>query len=347
MPVPILPDYSLLPHNALKLDLAAEYFAHCRSLADCRAALEFARARDLPVTLIGGGTNIVLTSDIKGLVLHCSLRGRRLALSGSSLRLTAAAGENWADLAADVSRSGWWGLERLALIPGLAGAAPVQNIGAYGAELGDVCESVSTLHLDTGEVRSLAAAACRFAYRDSLFRDADSRYLILGLQMKLDRRPRKLTHRRLLEELGGSYTHPAEVHDAVVRLRQRILPDPKATPNVGSFFKNPTVSPAKFADLGQSLQIEGFAAPAGVKVPAARLIDALGLKGASCGAAEVSRLHALVLQNSGNASPHDLLTLARRVQKSVRDRFGIHLEPEPVLPGEAAAQLKEGEGAAS
>ena len=330
----IFSDYSLLQHNSLRLDLNAEFFALCKNLADCRQAIAFAGNRHLPVTILGGGTNVLLTGHLPGLVIHFCGRGRRLALEGRHLRLEVAAGENWADVCNQVSQAGWWGLERLAAIPGLAGAASVQNIGAYGAELSEVCESVSTLDMRTGETHCWPAAACRFGYRHSVFKETAGHHLILSLQMKLGREAREISHLRLLDELGSSHDPcPAEVHDAVVGVRRRLLPDPETQPNIGSFFKNPVISVAEFGRLKRLLDIEGFRDGGKVKVAAAQLIDACRLKGTRIGGAEVSSRHALVLQNAGSATPDDMLKLARLVQQRVGERFGVNLDPEASLLG--------------
>ncbi len=329
--------------TALRLPVVAAEWHELTSTGDaCAAWLEGGP----PDLILGGGSNIVIASERVGVVWHPALRERRvLGDDGDALLLRVGAGEVWDDIVAWSLAEGGSGLENLSLIPGLCGAAPIQNIGAYGVELAEFIATVETLDLSTGEVRRFAADECGFAYRHSRFRGAErGRYLILALELRLpvERRPRT-GYPGIAEELKAlgiapEKAQPTDVRRAVIAIRRRKLPDPAMLPNTGSFFKNPLVDP----ELAAALQERWPALPAWpaagkTKLSAAWLIEACGLKGMRQGSAGISEQHALVLVNYGNASGTDLLALARRVQDEVYRRFSIELEIEPAVYSSSAA----------
>ena len=296
----------------------------------------FDPAHDL---ILGGGSNILFAGDVKGTVVLNRITGKRIVEdSNDEVLLEANAGENWHQLVLWALDQGLSGIENLSLIPGLAGAAPIQNIGAYGVELSDVLESMQALDLESGELHEFKHRDCHFAYRDSRFKSADAgRYLITRIRLRLQRNfVPKLGYKGINEELkimGIDIPTAKQVSDAVVRIRRRKLPDPQFTGNAGSFFKNPVVSRAT-ADL----LAKDFASlpvyPAGkneVKLSAAWLIEKCGWKGRSMGEAAVSDQHALVLINKGNATGSELLALADAIRESVQNQFGIELQPEPLI----------------
>ncbi|MCW8926912.1 MAG: UDP-N-acetylmuramate dehydrogenase [Xanthomonadales bacterium] len=294
----------------------------------------FDRERDL---ILGGGSNILFAGDIDGTVLLNRLVGRKVIdESDDTVLVEACAGENWHRLVEWSLEQGFSGLENLSLIPGLAGAAPIQNIGAYGVELADVLESVETLDLADNSWRVFSADGCRLGYRDSRFKGVDAdRYLVTRIRLRLQRRfTAKLTYpglRSELDSMGIIEPTAKQVSDAVVRLRLRKLPDPAVNGNAGSFFKNPLVTDGLANALAQEHRdMPVYPATDGMrKLSAAWLIEQCGWKGRRLGGAAVSEKHALVLVNRGNASGAELLELATAITDSVREVFAIDLVPEP------------------
>jgi len=287
--------------------------------------------------ILGGGSNILFAADIEGTVILSRIAGKQIVEdSNATVLLEVSAGENWHDLVLWSLEQGLSGIENLSLIPGLAGAAPMQNIGAYGVELSDVLDSVQALDLESGAVHEFEHRDCRFAYRDSRFKSVDAgRYLITRIRLRVQRHfVAKLDHPGISEELqamGIEGPSAKQVSEAIIRIRQRKLPDPAVTGNVGSFFKNPVVS-RTLADLLEK-DFDGMPVypidNETTKLSAAWLIERCGWKGRSMGRAAVSDQHALVLVNNGNATGHDLLALANAIRESVQKQFGIELHPEP------------------
>ncbi len=296
----------------------------------------FDASRDL---VLGDGSNVLLASDVPGTVFLNRLPGRRiLGDDGTRTRVWVGAGEPWHDVVRWSLRQGLSGLENLSLIPGRCGAAPMQNIGAYGVELADCLVAVDTWDWHAGAPLRLAASECDFAYRDSRFRSGEpDRFLVTGLELALDRtfRPH-LAYAGLREELAAMGTDrptARDVSNAVIRLRQRKLPDPAEIGNAGSFFKNPELD----AETAQRLEGSWPDLPlhpvenGRFKASAAWMIEACGWKGRREGDAGMSSRHALVLVNHGRATGTELRDLARRVQADVERTFGVRLEPEPRL----------------
>lgn len=326
-------------------------------------ALQQADDKDLPVTVLGGGSNMLLLADIPGLVLHMQLMGIRHQPdpdNKDSVLVSAAAGENWHQLVEYCLHKGWHGLENLALIPGSVGAAPVQNIGAYGVELADVLVSVRYFDTQSVQVITLARDDCKFAYRDSIFKqDLKQQAIILSVTLRLSRVPRTLvTYPALLQHL---YQHPSQhpsqlqsqhpsqrltqhpsadasmspqqVFAAVCDIRRSKLPDPALIGNAGSFFRNPIISADAYAALQSRWpDIPAFAAAGtDMKVPAAWLIDQAGWKGVRRGAVGVHDKQALVLVNHGGGNGQQVLALAREIVSSVEQTFGVRLQAEVCL----------------
>ena len=292
--------------------------------------------RDL---ILGAGSNMLFVNDVEGSVILNQVTGRKIvADSDTEVLLEACAGENWHQLVLWSLEQGLSGIENLSLIPGLAGAAPMQNIGAYGVELADVLDSLQALDLKTGEYCEFDRENCQFAYRDSRFKSTDAgRFLITRIRLCLQRSFTPRTAYAGLDEelqsMGIEQASAKQVSDAVIRIRQRKLPDPEVVGNAGSFFKNPVVKRATadlllkdFAGLPVYAMEDGQA-----KLSAAWMIEQCGWKGHREGDAGVSDQHALVLVNHGNASGRHLLELANAIGKSIKSRFGIELKPEPKI----------------
>ncbi|RAR60527.1 UDP-N-acetylmuramate dehydrogenase [Paraburkholderia unamae] len=331
--------YPLRAHNTFGFDVRARYACRVENEADLVAAVRDPRARGLRTLVLGGGSNVVLTRDFDGLVLLVALCGKRLAREDRhAWYVEAAAGENWHEFVAWTLEAGMPGLENLALIPGTVGAAPIQNIGAYGLEMAERCDSVRAIDLDTGTPVEFDAAACRFGYRDSFFkREGRDRFVITSVTFRLPKRwQANAGYADLARELARHDAVEAPqaraVFDAVVAVRRAKLPDPLQLGNAGSFFKNPVIGAPQFDALAaREPQIVSYPQADGrVKLAAGWMIDRCGWKGRALRAAAVHERQALVLVNRGGATGADILELAQAIQRDVLARFGVALEQEPV-----------------
>ena len=338
---------SLQACNSFGIVARAHTLVRVGSEADVQAVLADPELGPAPKFVLGGGSNVVLTGDVKPVVLKVEIPGRRLVTETPKAWIVeAGAGEHWHDFVRWTLDQGWPGLENLALIPGTVGASPVQNIGAYGVELQDRFDSLDAIDLDTGQAFTLDAAQCAFGYRDSVFKHASSgtnglglagRALILRVRFALPR-PWKpvlgyLDLERKMAETGIAAPDARQIFEWIIAIRRAKLPDPAVIGNAGSFFKNPTVTPEQCADIiARDPKVVHYPMPDGsIKLAAGWLIDACGWKGKSVGQASVYEKQALVLVNRGGATGGQVMTLARAIQTSVYERFGIRLEPEPVV----------------
>ncbi|AHI27722.1 UDP-N-acetylmuramate dehydrogenase [Marinobacter similis] len=321
--------------NTLRVAAIARYYLEVRDAEELSEALAWAERQELRTLILGGGSNLVFYGDFDGLVVRMAMRGRRWEqASGQDATLVLGAGENWHEAVLYAAGAGYRGIENLALIPGTAGAAPVQNIGAYGVELRDTLVSVTALDRETGKVITLEREDCEFAYRDSLFKRTPGRYVIIEIRLRLSRsKPLQLGYRDLEEYLAG--TSPSEltvtdVATAVMAIRRRKLPDPEMIPNAGSFFKNPVVPSADYENLlARYPDMVGYAQSSSVKLAAAWLIDQCGWKGFRNENVGVHNRQALVLINHSGGTGRDILELAAKIRASVQDKFGVELEMEP------------------
>ena len=330
-------DHDLAHANTLGLPCVAERFTAPATLAALEEALAEARSRGWPLTLLGGGSNLILPERLPGLVVQPAMADWWRESAGEGrVRVHAEAGVNWHELVMALAARGLWGTENLALIPGSCGAAPIQNIGAYGVELADVLEAVEVLHLATGCREVMTPAACAFGYRDSIFKGAlDGRVVVTRLVLALSTAPRpRLGYGDLAARVGAT-PGALEVAEAVCAIRREKLPDPARLGNAGSFFKNPLVA-AWHAErlLAEFPEMPHFPQPDGrVKLAAGWLIDQCGLKGRREGHFGVHERQALVLVHFGGGSAGELLAFAERVAGRVEERFGVSLEREPRLAG--------------
>lgn len=327
---------SLKPFNSFGVDVRAQLFAEAHNDADVREALAYATAHDMPLLVIGGGSNLLLTEDIPALVLRMATRGIRvLSDDGSHVVIEAEAGEPWHPFVQHTLAQGFSGLENLSLIPGTVGAAPMQNIGAYGVEIKDVFAGLTALDRQTGELRDFTLEECNFAYRDSLFKQQPGRWLILRVRFTLNRVAQLHLEygpvRQRLTEQGIEHPTPTDVSRAICSIRSEKLPDPAVLGNAGSFFKNPLVSAAIVAQIkAQHPDVVAYAQADGqMKLAAGWLIERAGWKGFREADAGVHKLQALVLVNYGTATGLQLFDLAQRIQKDIAERFNVDLEMEP------------------
>jgi UDP-N-acetylmuramate dehydrogenase len=345
---------ALQPYNTFGIAARAQALVRVREDDDVRQALASPLAQG-PLFVLGGGSNIVLTGDLKALVFKLENHGcRLLSEDDKSWLIEAEAGENWHQFVQWTLQQGWPGLENMALIPGTVGAAPVQNIGAYGLELQDRFDSLDAIDLQTGQTFQLRADQCAFGYRDSIFKHGPGtspgasnhmglagRAIIVRVRFRLPKRWKpELEYQdlqRKVTEHPDLRPTPMQIFNWVCEVRRAKLPDPALIGNAGSFFKNPTVTPEQCADIiGRDPKVVHYLLDDGrIKLAAGWLIDACGWKGKAIGNAAVYERQALVLINRGGpANPctgGEVMTLAKAIQTSVYERFGILLEPEPIV----------------
>lgn len=335
---------ALRPYNTLALQAYAEAFVTVTNDAELVSALQWARERRLPVVPLGLGSNVVFAGDLTALVLRQNTRGIQILERGAScVTLRVAAGENWHEFVRWSLQKGYYGLENLALIPGTVGAAPIQNIGAYGVELQSVLLQVHARKIADDAQIVLDNDACAFGYRDSIFKsDLKDELVITAVDLQLSLCPSVKTSypdlARYFEQHHLKEPTPKAVFDAVVSIRRSKLPEPSSEPNAGSFFKNPLVPP----EIAKTLVEKHPALPCymqgdgRVKVAAAWMIERCGWKGYRHHDVGVHAEHALVLVNYGSNSGVQLLSLANDIAGSVYENFGIRLEMEPRLYGSSA-----------
>lgn len=330
---------SLQGFNTLALPASADYLCTASSVDELRQALAFARQRKLPITVLGGGSNIIFAGDVTGLVIRIAISGiEKVGGEGDSVLVRVGAGENWHQLVLYALQQHWYGLENLSLIPGCAGAAPIQNIGAYGVELAQRFVSLEAMALDSGDIITLDRAACRFGYRDSVFKhELKGQVIITAITLALSTAANPhLDYPELRDALAAiDQPTPQQVSATICALRQRKLPDPAERPNVGSFFKNPVIPVAQaqqLKDKHPDLPLYPVSDQQ-TKLPAAWLIDRAGWKGVRRGTVGVHDRQALVLVHFGGGSGADLLQLAADIAADVARRFNVQLELEPAVIG--------------
>ena len=329
---------SLKDLNTFGVSANAKYFSTISYLNDIEDLFEWKRHNNLPVLLLGGGSNLLFKSDYQGLVTKVGLLGKDIAEEDDeAVYVSAAGGENWHDFVRWTIENGFAGLENLSLIPGNVGAAPIQNIGAYGVELADTFHSLQTVNLENGDIQQFDKSHCQFGYRESFFKSqALDKLLITSVTFRLPKKQEwKIDYAGLSESLQGQEISAKSISDAVIAQRQSKLPDPAVIGNAGSFFKNPVLSLKEWENLKSDYEnIPGFVQKSGeMKTSAGWLIDQCGWKGFRSGDAGVSDKHALVLVNHGNATGEELWEVAEKIMKSVVGKFGITLEPEPRVLG--------------
>ena len=336
-------DVALDAFNTLRLPARAAWFAAVHDVDQLRAILDDPRIQGLPRLVLGSGSNLVLAGDFDGLVLQVAFKGRsRVQEDADAWYIRAGGGENWHDFVRWTLEMGWAGLENLSLIPGTVGAAPVQNIGAYGLELAEHFYSLRAYDLETGKTVGFDKADCHFAYRDSFFKRHPGRYLIGAVTFRLPKTWRPVTAyadvAKALAAEGIVQPTPLQVSDAVIAIRRAKLPDPAEIGNAGSFFKNPVVSAEAHARLAALHPgMPHYPQPDGsVKLAAGWLIEQAGWKGRRLGPVGCYARQALVLVNHGGARGADVLAASQAVRADVFARFGVDLEPEPVFVGGAA-----------
>lgn len=342
---PLLEHYPLLAHNTFGFAVRARYAARITSEAELLQTLDDPRIQGLPQTILGGGSNVVLTRDLDGLTILMQLHGKHLVGETPTHWLVeACAGEPWHNFVAWTLAQGWPGLENLALIPGTVGAAPIQNIGAYGLELAERFSHLRAWDQQQQCFVLLDATACQFSYRDSLFKQAgQGRYLITAVTFSLPKQWHANTRYGELAQILADQKivspNPQQIFDAVVAIRRKKLPDPSILGNAGSFFKNPIVCTEQHAALQAQYPtlVSHRQADGRYKLAAGWLIDQCGWKGKRCGHVGVYEKQALILVHDGQGTGSDLLALAQAITHDVKTRFDVDLEAEPVvIPAQSA-----------
>jgi UDP-N-acetylmuramate dehydrogenase len=328
-------NYPLLSHNTFGMDVKASVFVEYDSVAELKTILSDNNYLSGQWLHIGGGSNLLFTGDYAGTVLHSAIRGYEVVDEDDrEVKVRVGAGEVWDDFVAYAVGNGWYGAENLSLIPGEVGASAVQNIGAYGAEAKDLIVKVETLAVETGTERVFSNEECRYAYRESIFKkELRGKYIVTYVTYRLSKQPVfNLEYGNVQGELAkrGCEVTLENVRNTIIAVREVKLPDPKVQGNAGSFFMNPMVPRARFEALQQQYpdmphyDVDGDR----VKIPAAWMIDRCGWKGKQVGRAGVHTKQALVLVNCGGATGDEVISLARQIQESVQQKFGISISPE-------------------
>lgn len=326
---------SLKPFNTFGIDKKARFFIQATSEKDILQALEKSKDLNLPLFILGGGSNILLTKDLNAIVLKIEINGIQLVNeTDEEVFVEVGAGENWHEFVLYCIKNDWAGVENLSLIPGTVGASPMQNIGAYGIEIKEVFSSLQAINRITGKQETFHWEDCRFGYRESVFKnELKDQYIITKVEFKLKKKPTFHTEygaiAQTLEEMNITDLSIKSISDAVIKIRQSKLPDPKVIGNAGSFFKNPTVS----FDIFQKIKsnhpsVPGFPNDEGVKIPAAWLIEHSGWKGKTFGNVGVHKLQPLVLVNYGGGDGKEIAELSKQIQASIEEKFGILLHAE-------------------
>lgn len=324
----------LKPFNTLSLDAVASHYVRVQSVEDIQAALDFAKAEQLNVLVLSGGSNMLLPEQIHALVMHMDIQGIEYVQDDAATQtLKVGAGQVWHDFVLWTTAHQFYGLQNLALIPGLVGASPVQNIGAYGVEAGEFIESVQVYDRVTEQQSSISAADCHFSYRHSIFKDEPERFIITHVTFKLLKHADLKLNYGDLKQAVGEDLSAENLQQQVIHIRQTKLPDPKEFPNVGSFFKNPVISQQAFDQIAlQFPNLPHYPQPNNaVKLAAGWLIDQAGWKGKSVGSVGMFHKQALVLVNYQDGTLQDVRTTYKAVQHDVFEKFNIELHPEPVL----------------
>jgi UDP-N-acetylmuramate dehydrogenase len=327
---------SLAPFNSLKVDAVARGFAQIQSIERLENLLNNSSLPFDKKFVLGGGSNVLFVNDFEGLIIYIAIRGKEIVQeTDDHVWLKVGAGENWHNIVRYCVKNGWGGVENLSLIPGTAGAAPIQNIGAYGAELQEVFDSLTAVEMQTGKRRTYDKEACNFGYRDSIFKqELKGEVIVTNVTLKLAKNPVLNTSygalKEKIDERDIADPTVADISDIVIEIRQSKLPDPSTLGNAGSFFKNPVITNDAYENLKKShSDMPGYDMKnARKKVPAGWLIEQAGWKGKVVGSVGTYRQQALVIVNHGGATGKEILALSQEIQKSVKQMFDIALVPE-------------------
>mgnify|MGYP002760885003 CR=1 FL=1 len=329
-------DVDLQAYNTLNISARARYFAIIESESQLKEILRHPKTEDLKIIVLGGGSNVLFADDFDGLILHINIEGREVIKETDDyVWLKIGAGENWHQTVRYCVDRGWGGIENLSLIPGTVGAAPIQNIGAYGVELEEVFERLEAVDIEGRETREYEKKHCEFGYRDSIFkRELKGVVIVTNVVLKLSKDPKLNTSygaiQSELEKRNIDQPTIRDISDIVIDIRNSKLPNPELLGNAGSFFKNPIVKNEEYKRIKKEYpEVPGYdMGDDKTKVPAGWLIEEAGWKGKVVGNTGTYKQQALVIVNHGGATGAEILNLAERIKKSVKDTFGIALIPE-------------------
>lgn len=333
----IIENKSLKEYNTFHLEAAARYFIEVSSINELSELLSDPQWKNTPKLVLGGGSNVLLTKDINALVIRIAIKGKEIIQEDSEIiRLKVGAGETWHEFVLYCVESGYAGIENLSLIPGTVGAAPMQNIGAYGVEIKEVFEELECIEIETGKIHQFTKDECRFGYRESIFKnEVKDKYIITSVTFRLSKTPEfKISYgdiQKTLEANDVKEISIQQISRAVIQIRKSKLPDPAELGNAGSFFKNPEIPTVDYERLKLKYpELPGYptASVDVTKVPAGWLIEKAGWKGYREGQAGVHEKQALVLVNYGGATGNQIKELAKKVQDSVWQNFSIQLSTE-------------------
>lgn len=326
--------YDLRKHNTFGMDVKAEQFITYDTVDELIAVLAEIRQNGKPILHIGGGSNLLFTKDFEGVVLHSNIKFIEYNIQdGEELKVRVGSGIVWDDFCAEMARKNYYGSENLSYIPGEVGASAVQNIGAYGVEVGSIIQEVETVEIATGCQRVFQAKNCAYGYRDSVFKNRLlGKYIVTAVVFRLSTVPKVHLDYGQLKELREQNIVPSAqmIRDAVITIRKSKLPEPEELGSAGSFFKNPVVPKVVYEDIAQAFSNvpHYIVDEENVKIPAAWLIEQCGWKGKTHGGAAVYEKQPLILVNKNQATPTDIIELADLVQQSVFEKFHIHIYPE-------------------
>ena len=331
----VLQDVSLQPHNTFGLEARARHWITITATEQLQELLRDPAYRSVPKLVLGGGSNVLFTQDFEGLLIKIAIPGISVVKENEEeVHVRSGAGVGWHDLVMHCIAQGYGGLENMSLIPGTVGAAPMQNIGAYGVEIKDVFVSLEAVEIATGDRRTFESADCQFGYRSSVFKHKlKGQYIITSVTLRLRKQPvLNTSYGAIAETLAQKHIHAPtmrDVSEAVIEIRRSKLPDPQQIGNAGSFFKNPVIPRAQYeALLTDYPTMPGYPTEEAVKVPAGWLIEQCGWKGKRLGNIGVHDKQALVLVHFGGGEGKALMTLAQDIKASVQKKFGIAIEPE-------------------
>lgn len=325
--------------TTFKVGGCAKYFSKLKNKSEISGLVNFGKEKGLPIFILGGGSNIIVSDgELPMLVIKNEILGQEiLSEDGGGVLISVGAGENWDELVAFCVERGFIGIEALSAIPGTVGGAPIQNIGAYGAEAKDVIDYVSVYDIEEEVFKTFSNKECEFNYRDSIFKKFPGKYVVLEVIFKLHKNvPIKIpSYPGVAEKLKEKkITNPSlfYIREVITEIRANKLPDPWIIPNVGSFFKNPVVSQEVFENIKNKFpDVKYFQVEERFKIPAGWLIETAGLKGANFGAVGTYKNNAMVLVNNGGARFQDIYTAEENIRNTIREKFGIMLEREPIV----------------
>jgi UDP-N-acetylmuramate dehydrogenase len=330
-------NFSLKNLNTFGIEAKAKYFTEFHNITELKTILSLPEYKNEKLLILGGGSNLLFTSEFfNGLVLQNKIKGIEILNENQNeVIIKSGAGENWHDLVLSAISKNWGGMENLSLIPGTVGAAPMQNIGAYGVEIKDIFVSLEAVEIATGTIKTFELEECAFGYRSSIFKHAaKGKYIICSVSFKLSKNPSFNTSygaiSDTLKEMGITKLSAKSISEAVIHIRQSKLPDPKEIGNAGSFFKNPEIPVSLFEKIKSDYpEVPSYpTVPDMIKLPAGWLIEKCGWKGKVVGHTGVHKNQALVLVNYGEAKGEEIKALSIEIQKSVKEKFGIELEAE-------------------